>query len=228
MRARGPSSPPLPGWPGFVAPRWRRVWDLNPRTFPSGAFKAPALGRYANPPAARGIAVAGCTPHHRIRVGGAVQPVRWPAVRGRREGGARRGDPRGDVGRHAAAPGTRPGASGGSHKAAVTTSVKFVVPVAVLVFGRARLWVQPAPSRRTSVCAGERRRPWPSQPPRCPMSQPTATAPPRRAVAHPVDEVLPPAEARDLRPPARPGVLRRRGHRADPAGRRHRADPASS
>jgi hypothetical protein len=39
----------------------RRVWDLNPRTFPSGAFKAPALGRYANPPAARGIAAAGCS-----------------------------------------------------------------------------------------------------------------------------------------------------------------------
>src|SRR5690606_3871125 len=31
---------------------WRRVWDLNPRTFPSGAFKAPALGHYANPPRA--------------------------------------------------------------------------------------------------------------------------------------------------------------------------------
>jgi hypothetical protein len=55
----------------------RRVWDLNPRTFPSGAFKAPALGRYANPPAARGIACRRLQPHHRIPAGcGSSRPRR--------------------------------------------------------------------------------------------------------------------------------------------------------
>ena len=46
----------------------------------------------------------------------------------------------------------------------------------------------------------------------------------RGAVA-PWDEVLPPAQAGHLRVPARAGLLRRRRHRAHPAGQLHQADP---
>ena len=205
---------------------------MNPRTFPSGAFKAPALGRYANPPAAGGVAVAGCTPHHRIRGGGAVQPVAGARVWGARRGavGTRaRGPARRRRGRHTASPAwTRRGgfwriAQGGRCR-----------PREVWRFGgcagfaRARLWVQPAPSCRSNV-------------PR--RGTPAAMAVPAPEVSHvaahgnrsPAPRRRPPGrrgaparQARDLRLPARPGVLRRRGHRPDPARRRHRPDPAAA
>ncbi len=58
----GPGCPELPR--GQRAQR--RVWDSNPRTFPSGAFKAPALGHYANPPGhpTDRAGVAGPSSHH--------------------------------------------------------------------------------------------------------------------------------------------------------------------
>ena len=46
-----------------------------------------------------------------------------------------------------------------------------------------------------------------------------------RPARHPVDEILPVPKLAIYGIPARAGVLRRRGDRADPAGQRDRADP---
>ena len=87
-----------------------------------------------------------------------------------------------------------------------------------------------SPPRRAGPAsrAGERRRRRPSQPHEVPhvaahghrRPAPHRRPPRRRGAAA--------RQAGDLRLPARPGVLRRRGHRPDPARRRHRADPAAA
>ena len=56
----------------------------------------------------------------------------------------------------------------------------------------------------------------------------TSHEPRRGQAVHPVDQVLPVPQARDLRLPARAGVLRRRRHRADPAGHRDRPDAGAA
>ena len=193
--ARHPSA----GRPYSRQTLWRRVWDLNPRTFPSGAFKAPALGRYANPPAARGIAVAGCTPHHRIRVGGAVQPVPAPAVRGTAGGAPGEGDQEGDVGTTYGC--TPPGpaafwriAQGGRDD--LSEVCRFggcagLRPGPTL--GAARPVVQDQRLRRGTPAAKA------VPAPRCPMSQPTAAAAPRHGVHRRQLGIPPIASARTRR-----------------------------
>lgn len=46
------------------SPCWRRVWDSNPRRFPSCAFKAHALGHYANPPRRQPPGGTAASAHH--------------------------------------------------------------------------------------------------------------------------------------------------------------------